>query len=49
VNQPVECDGEKVDVGYRLELLVDGIVIVENNTVEKLLPVHEAFFDWRQL
>jgi len=42
VNQPVEYDGEKIDVGYRLDMLVDGIVIVENKTVEKLLPVHEA-------
>jgi GxxExxY protein len=41
-NQPLEYDGEKIDVGYRLDILVGGCVIVENKAVEKLLPVHEA-------
>ncbi len=42
VDQPVEYDGEKIEVGYRLDMLVEEKVIVENKTVEKLLPVHEA-------
>jgi GxxExxY protein len=42
VDQPVEYDGMKIEVGYRLDLLVEGMVIVENKAVEKLLPVHEA-------
>jgi GxxExxY protein len=42
VDQPVEYDGEKIEVGYRLDMLVEGCVIVENKAVEKRLPVHEA-------
>jgi len=29
-------------VGYRIDTLVDDLVIVENKTVETLLPIHEA-------
>ena len=32
----------KIDVGYRLDMLVEGKVIIENKTVEKLLPIHAA-------
>ncbi len=31
-----------LDCGYRLDLLVEGIVIVEIKAVDTLLPVHEA-------
>jgi GxxExxY protein len=39
---PVEYDGVRLDLGYRLDVLVEGCVIVEMKAVEKLLPVHEA-------
>ena len=29
-------------MGYRIDTLVDDLVIVENKTVETLLPIHEA-------
>jgi len=32
----------KIDVGYRLDMLVEGKVIIENKTVETLLPIHAA-------
>ena len=32
----------RLDVGYRLDLLVEGLVIVEIKAVEQLLPIHEA-------
>ena len=32
----------KLDCGYRLDLLVEGKVIVELKAVEKLEPIHEA-------
>jgi GxxExxY protein len=35
-------DGAKIDVGYRIDLLVDETVIVELKTVSKLMPVHHA-------
>jgi len=39
---PVEYKGLKLDCGYRLDFLVEGIVVVELKTVESLLPVHES-------
>jgi GxxExxY protein len=35
-------DEVKLDAGYRLDLLVNGCVIVEVKAVEKIHPVHEA-------
>jgi GxxExxY protein len=34
--------GREIDCAYRLDLLVEGEVIVEVKSVEKLLPVHDA-------
>ncbi len=39
---PVHYDGVKLEVGYRLDLLVENRVIVELKAVEKLLPIHTA-------
>ena len=39
---PVVYDGVRIDAGYRIDMLVDDQVIVENKAVEKLLPIHEA-------
>jgi GxxExxY protein len=39
---PVVYKGAHLDSAYRLDLLVDGRVIVEVKTVEKLLPIHDA-------
>ena len=39
---PVVCRGVQIDCGYRIDLLVDGAVIVELKTVDALKPVHEA-------
>ncbi len=40
--QPVLYDGQKIDAGYRLDMLVDGCVIIENKVVEQVMPVHQA-------
>jgi len=42
VSLPATYDGIKIDVGYRIDLLVDEAVIIELKCVEKLLPIHEA-------
>ncbi len=42
VAQPVFYDGQRLDVGYRLDMLVENCVIIENKAVEALLPIHEA-------
>ncbi len=39
---PVEYKGVRLDCGYRLDLLVAGLVVVEIKAVENLLPIHEA-------
>jgi GxxExxY protein len=39
---PLAYDGVILDVGYRVDLLVEQSVIVELKAVEKLLPIHEA-------
>ena len=39
---PVVYRGATADLGYRIDLLVDGQVVVELKTVTKIIPVHEA-------
>ncbi len=39
---PVIYRGVRLDCGYRLDLLVSDLVIVELKSVDRLLPIHEA-------
>ncbi len=39
---PVEFKGLRLDCGYRIDLLVAKVVVVEIKAVESLLPIHEA-------
>ena len=39
---PVIYRGVQIELGYRLDILVDGDLIVEVKAVAKLLPVHHA-------
>src|SRR5258708_7293138 len=39
---PLEYKGVRLDYGYRIDLLVAGLVIVEVKSVEALAPIHEA-------
>lgn len=39
---PVIYDGQQIDASYRLDMLVEDVVIIENKAVEKLLPIHKA-------
>jgi GxxExxY protein len=39
---PVVYDGFQIDVGFRLDMLVNDCVVVENKAVEQLLPIHTA-------
>ena len=39
---PVGYDGLIIDMGYRIDLLVENEVIVEVKSVDTILPVHEA-------
>jgi GxxExxY protein len=42
VGLPVIYDGVKLDLGYRIDLLVEDLVIVELKSVETIAPVHQA-------
>ena len=39
---PVHYKGEQLDCGYRLDLIVGGLVVVEIRAVEELAPIHIA-------
>jgi len=39
---PVVYDSVKIDAGYRIDLMVDGVVIVEVKAVTALTSLHEA-------
>lgn len=39
---PVVYRGKRIDIGYRVDLLVEDSVVVELKAVARMLPVHEA-------
>lgn len=39
---PIEYDGVRIESGYRVDMLIDDCVIIENKTVDNILPIHEA-------
>lgn len=39
---PLSYDGVQIDIGYRLDLLVSDVLIVELKAVDKLTPLHQA-------
>ena len=42
VGQPVYYLGEKIDLGFRLDLLVEKSLIIEIKAVETIKPLHKA-------
>jgi GxxExxY protein len=42
VELPVRYKGILLDCGYRIDLLVENLVVVELKAVEKILPIHES-------
>ena len=42
VELPVMYKGVALEAGYRLDVVVEDMVILELKAVEKLLPIHEA-------
>ena len=42
VTVPIVYDGVMIDAGFRVDLMVDGKVIVELKAVEKMNPLYEA-------
>ena len=39
---PIVYDGQRFDIGYRMDMLVENCIVVENKTVDQLAPIHEA-------
>jgi GxxExxY protein len=39
---PVKYENIVIDIGFRLDMLIDDCVVIENKTVEHLLPIHNA-------
>jgi GxxExxY protein len=42
VELPIIYDSKRIDAGYRIDMLVENLVIIELKAVERLLPIHEA-------
>src|SRR5437016_3836368 len=42
VELPVVYKGRRIDLAYRIDLLVEDAVIVELKAITKVLPIHEA-------
>src|ERR1700733_14792520 len=42
VGLPVHYRNKRIDVGYRMDMVVGRLVVVEIKAIEKILPVHEA-------
>ena len=39
---PIMYDGQQLDAGYRIDMLVEDAIIIENKVVAKIFPIHEA-------
>lgn len=42
VDLPVVYDGVRVELGYRIDMLVNDAVVIELKCVDKIAPIHEA-------
>ena len=42
VAPPLEFEGVAIEVGYHIDMRIDPLVLVENKTLEKILPIHLA-------
>jgi len=39
---PVKYESVTIDAGFRIDMMIQQTIIIENKTVEKLMPIHEA-------
>ena len=42
IDLPLDCQGVKLDCGYRLDFIIANELIVELKAVQEILPVHKA-------
>ena len=39
---PIIYDGEAIETAFRIDEFIDDLIIIENKTVESILPIHQA-------
>jgi GxxExxY protein len=39
---PIVYDGQNINSGYRVDMIVENLIIIENKTVDALLPVYKS-------
>lgn len=39
---PILYESVHIDAGYRIDMLIENMIIIENKTVDHILPIHEA-------
>jgi GxxExxY protein len=42
VPQPVQYGAIRIDCGYRIDMIIEDCILVENKTVDQILPIHQA-------
>jgi GxxExxY protein len=42
VELPVKYKGLEIEAGYRIDMLVADCIVIENKSVQALVPIHEA-------
>ena len=42
IRLPIQYDGIQIESGYRIDLRVGDVIIVENKSVDQILPIHQA-------
>ena len=42
VDQPVQYGAITLDCGYRIDMLVEDCILIENKAVDQLRPIHQA-------
>lgn len=42
VTLPVHYDGIEIDAGYRIDMLIEDVIVVENKSVKEIAPINDA-------
>lgn len=42
IQLPVHYNGTRIELGYRLDMIVEDLIIVELKAVDALIPIHQA-------
>jgi GxxExxY protein len=42
VSLPISYDSVQIDVGYRVDMVIQDCIIIENKTVDQISPIHQA-------